>query len=94
MEFLQGGSLSDKLAGGALPEAVAVAYIRQVASALECVHQNKMMHLDVKPANILIDNAGNAVLIDFGLSKRYDDLGRQTSTTPVGISAGYAPMEQ
>ena len=94
MEFLQGGSLSDKLAGGALPEAVAVAYIRQVASALECVHQNKMMHLDVKPANILIDNEGNAVLIDFGLSKRYDDLGRQTSTTPVGISAGYAPMEQ
>ena len=94
MEYLQGGSLSDKLAGGALPEAVAVAYIRQVASALECVHQNKMMHLDVKPANILIDNEGNAVLIDFGLSKRYDDLGRQTSTTPVGISAGYAPMEQ
>ena len=94
MEFLQGGSLSDKLAGGALPEAVAVGYIRQVASALECVHQNKMMHLDVKPANILIDDEGNAVLIDFGLSKRYDDLGRQTSTTPVGISAGYAPMEQ
>lgn len=34
------------------------------------------------------------MLIDFGLSKRYDESGQQTSTTPVGISTGYAPMEQ
>ena len=54
-----------------------------------------MNHLDVKPANILLNDCNEAVLIDFGLSKQYDALtGGQTSTTPVGISEGYAPMEQ
>ena len=53
------------------------------------------MHLDIKPANIMIRKRDNrAILIDFGLSKQYDTAGNQTSSTPVGISAGYAPMEQ
>src|SRR5699024_5264462 len=46
------------------------------------------------PGNILRREEGEVVLIDFGLSKRYDESGQQTSTTPVGISTGYAPMEQ
>ena len=94
MEYATGGSLADKTKNGALPEAEAVRYIRQVASALEYVHSKSMMHLDVKPANILLDEDGNAILIDFGLAKQYDTEGQQTSTTPVGISHGYAPMEQ
>lgn len=94
MEYLGGGSLSDKLKRGALPESVALRYTRQVAESLSYIHDRSMMHLDVKPANILISNDGRAVLIDFGLSKKYDEIGRQTSTTPVGISQGYAPMEQ
>ena len=94
MEYQPGGSLQSLLSGGALSEQLAERYIRQIASALDCVHQNQMMHLDVKPANILINEYGEAVLIDFGLAKRYDNLGRQTSTTPTGLSAGYAPMEQ
>lgn len=94
MEHVDGGSLADKVAHTALPEAVAVRYIRQVAQALALVHSKHMMHLDVKPANILIDEDDNAVLIDFGLSKQYDEEGHQTSTTPVGLSHGYAPMEQ
>ena len=54
-----------------------------------------MTHLDVKPANIMIRKSDNApVLIDFGLSKQYTSEGEQTSTTPVGISHGYAPIEQ
>ncbi|MFI3268021.1 MAG: protein kinase, partial [Rikenellaceae bacterium] len=51
-------------------------------------------HLDVKPANVLIRNNTEMVLIDFGISKRYDSAGGQTSTVPVGITPGYAPMEQ
>ena len=94
MEYVEGGSLADKVSEGALPEDVAVRYIRQVASALALVHSKHMMHLDIKPANILVDEDDNAVLIDFGLSKRYDNEGHQTSTTPVGLSHGYAPMEQ
>ena len=94
MKHLGGSSLADKVKQGALSEADAVRYIRQVASALEFVHSKRMMHLDVKPANILLDDTDSAVLIDFGLAKQYDDAGTQTSTTPVGISHGYAPMEQ
>ena len=94
MEYLEGGSLADKVKSGALRESDALRYIRQVASALDFIHGKQMMHLDVKPANILLDGEGNAVLIDFGLAKQYDSEGEQTSTTPVGISHGYAPMEQ
>lgn len=97
MDFCEGGSLSEllKLHPNGIGEPLALMYIRQVASALEHVHAMKMNHLDIKPANILLDAQGNAVLIDFGLAKQYDvTTGNQTSTTPVGISHGYAPIEQ
>ena len=94
MEYVGGGSLADKVKSGALPEAVALRYIRQVAGALDFVHGKRMMHLDVKPANILLNENNEAILIDFGLAKQYDSAGSQTSTTPVGISHGYAPLEQ
>ena len=94
MEYHPGGSLAEKVKAGPLAEADAVKYIRQVASALEYIHSMQIMHLDVKPANILLDSAGDAVLIDFGLAKQYGTDGHQTSTTPVGLSHGYAPMEQ
>ena len=96
MEYIEGESLAELVKQrGALPEDMAVGYIKQVASALEFVHQHSINHLDVKPANIMVRKEDNqAVLIDFGLSKQYDASGEQTSTTPVGISHGYAPMEQ
>ena len=94
MEHVGGVSLACKVFHGALPEDDAVRYTRQVADALAFVHSKRMMHLDVKPANILLDDNDNAVLIDFGLAKQYDTEGRQTSSTPVGISHGYAPLEQ
>ena len=96
MEYIEGESLSDIVnKHGALPEAKAIDYIRQVADALDFVHKRSINHLDVKPANIMVRHSDNkAILIDFGLSKQYDEQGGQTSTTPVGISHGYAPMEQ
>ncbi|MBR7169150.1 MAG: protein kinase, partial [Alistipes sp.] len=94
MEYHDGGSLADRVKQGPLPEAAAVDFVHQVAEALGYLHSRKMNHLDVKPGNILLDEEQRAVLIDFGLSKRYDEAGHQTSTTPVGISHGYAPMEQ
>ena len=94
MEYVGGGSLSDKVKDGALPEEVALRYIRQVAAALDFVHSKNMMHLDIKPSNILLGDNDETVLIDFGLAKQYDAAGSQTSTTPVGISHGYAPLEQ
>ena len=95
MEYWDNGSLTDHVKKqGKLSEAEALKYIRQVADALGYIHERKMNHLDVKPSNILLDEKKNAVLIDFGLSKQYDEQGGQTSSTPVGISHGYAPMEQ
>ena len=92
MEYHRGGSLSSLSLPLSYEEASG--YIRQVASALSYLHDHNTMHLDVKPSNVLIDSDGNAVLIDFGVSKRYDQAGHQTSSTPVGISHGYAPGEQ
>lgn len=98
MKYCDGGSLAQLLKTqypSGMPEALALKYIREVASALDYIHQRKMNHLDVKPGNIMLNESEHAVLIDFGLSKQYDaETGQQTSTTPVGISEGYAPMEQ
>ena len=96
MDFIEGGSLVEKVQReGSLPENMAKRYILQIADALNYIHQRYMNHLDVKPGNIMLSRNDNAILIDFGLSKQYDSqTGHQTSTTPVGISHGYAPMEQ
>ena len=96
MEYIDGESLSALVKSrGVLPESEAIGYIKQVAAALGSIHEQRIMHLDIKPANVMLRKEdGRVVLIDFGLSKQYDAEGNQTSSTPVGISAGYAPMEQ
>lgn len=96
MEYIEGESLYAKVKReGALAEDRAVKYIRDVASALRYIHKRNIMHLDVKPANIMLSKENDsAILIDFGLSKHYDTTGKQTCTTPMGISHGYAPIEQ
>lgn len=95
MEIISGGSLAEKVRReGPLPDEEVRRYIGQIASALDYVHSGNTIHMDVKPANILLDADGNAILIDFGVSKHYDNAGEQTSSTPVGISKGYAPLEQ
>lgn len=96
MEYISGGSLADLLKKEPekrFCEVDALHYLRQVAGALNYIHMLGINHLDIKPDNILDDN-GRAVLIDFGVAKRYDNDGHQTSTTPVGLSHGYAPLEQ
>ena len=96
MEYIDGESLNAKVKReGALAEDMAVKHIRDVASALDYIHKRNIMHLDVKPANVMLRKEDDsAILIDFGLSKQYDAAGDQTSSTPVGISHGYAPIEQ
>lgn len=96
MEYVDGLSLNDILKKrGSLSESEMLGYIRQVASALKYVHQQNRLHLDVKPGNILVDNTGKAVLIDFGASKHYDEGTGENTTTMQGLNTpGYAPYEQ
>lgn len=98
MEYIEGTSLNEMVKNtGKLSEDKAYQYIQKVANALKCVHKNHINHLDVKPSNIMLRERDNEiVLIDFGTSKQYDVETNMasTTTTPVGISAGYAPIEQ
>ena len=95
MKYLGGGSLAVRLKGGAVPEKAALKVVGDIADALRSVHNNGLLHLDVKPANILFDERGRSVLIDFGVSK-YVDSQQDSSTTSslIGYSRGFAPLEQ
>ena len=96
MEYVEGESLAEMVSRkGALPEPVALRYISKVADALDYIHQSKVNHLDLKPANIMIRRADDEpVIIDFGVSKQYDGKKNQTTSTPPGVSNGYSPLEQ
>ncbi len=97
MEYIIGNSLSERISDkGHLPENEALFIIESVGKALSYLHQKHINHLDVKPSNIMLDSHENrVVLIDFGVSKQYDpESGDGTTTTPVGISHGYSPIEQ
>ena len=96
MEFCEGGSLDELIAAqGGLSEAVALDYARQIGSALDYMHSEKVLHLDLKPGNVMLRKNGSVALIDFGLSKQYDEEGApESSTTIGGGTPGYAPIEQ
>ena len=95
MEYIPGGNLNDYVKNsGPMSEQQALSAIAQVANALEYIHDRKILHLDVKPANIMLRDNNEVVLIDFGISKRYDEKGTQTSSAILGRSRGYAPIEQ
>ena len=95
MEYLEGGDLKSRVHAQGLPEDEALQIIRQIGEALNYIHRRNILHLDIKPSNILFREDETAVLIDFGISKHYDEKdGSETSSTPIGISEGYAPLEQ
>ena len=95
MDYIDGQSLKQMVeTRGPLPLDEALGYIRQAAGALGYLHGRNMNHLDVKPANMMVDHSGKLTLIDFGLSKHYGDDGRETTMTPMCISRGYSPKEQ
>ena len=96
MEYCGGGSLDTRIAEcGGLPQGEALRYFGQIASALSYMHSRRMLHLDLKPGNVMLRTGGEAVLIDFGLSKQFTDDGEpESSTTIGGGTPGYASLEQ
>jgi WD40 repeat protein/tRNA A-37 threonylcarbamoyl transferase component Bud32 len=77
-DFVQGLSLADVLTGRRPPPREAAALVAQVADTLHYAHTQGVIHRDVKPSNILLDDAGRPHLMDFGLAKR--DAGEVTMT--------------
>lgn len=96
MEYIEGGSLDDYIKSkGRLTEEEALQCTLVIADALSYMHKNMMIHLDLKPKNIMRNSKGHLYLIDFGLSKQYDENGEPESSTSIGLGTpGYAPLEQ
>ena len=100
MQYLDGGEISEHIErDGVMTEAQALAAIRPIAEAVEIIHREHLLHLDIKPDNIVLmtaaDRSQYPVLIDFGIAKHFTSSGKPTSThSAKGASDGYAPIEQ
>lgn len=96
MEFIGGGSLREKLHGapGGLPLPQALTWARQIADGLRAAHSAGVVHRDVKPDNVLIDEAGTARVSDFGLAFSGGEARtRYTGTGAAAGTPGYMPPE-
>lgn len=96
MEYLSGGNLDQHiLSHGKLSCREALDIAIQSGEALKCMHAQHMLHLDLKPLNVMRGEDGHIVLIDFGLSKCFGADGQPESSTRIGQgTTGYAPIEQ
>ncbi len=68
MEYLEGGSVFDRLRQGRVPPALALEWLDQAGQALDRAHADGIVHRDVKPANLLLDRDGSIVVSDFGIA--------------------------
>lgn len=93
MEYVDGLTLSDllKTVGDGMTLDMVTAVFDGVAHALEYAHENQVLHLDIKPDNVLIDHQGQVKVTDFGLSRLSD---AQGFSAAVGGTIGYMPPEQ
>lgn len=96
MAYIDGESLDAYISrNGAMTEKEALVCFEQIADALHYMHCQHMLHLDLKPRNIMRDSENKTFVIDFGLSKQYDDNDEPESSTTLGQGTqGYAPLEQ
>jgi hypothetical protein len=92
MEFIDGESLADRYFGGPLSVKTSVDIFKQICSALEHIHSFGLMHRDIKPQNIIIENPSNtstssttrAVLVDFGIACEIEHDGRDPALSQTG----------
>jgi HEAT repeat protein/tRNA A-37 threonylcarbamoyl transferase component Bud32 len=96
MRLVGGGSLKDLLKRGRLPFARSVAILRSVADALDYAHthRKRIVHRDVKPPNVLLDEAGRVYLADFGIAKMLEAQGGLTATGMITGTPQYMAPEQ
>jgi serine/threonine protein kinase/Tol biopolymer transport system component len=73
MEYIEGPTLAERIAAGAIALQEALPIARQIAEALEAAHDKGIVHRDLKPANIKLTTDGKAKVLDFGLAKAFDN---------------------
>lgn len=96
MDLIEGQALSNimKKEGKPFPEQKVIEIIAQMLDALKAIHEENLLHMDVKPANILVNKQGKYVLIDFGASKQSENVDGMTTSTAMAYTPGFAPTEQ
>ena len=97
MDYVDGENLSERLkrTDRAMSESEVRLILPQILDALKAVHDAGIYHLDLKPANIMLEKGGKIKLIDFGASKQLDSQkGGATTGTAITYTNGYAPREQ
>src|SRR5262249_897330 len=94
MEYMEGGSLAQKLQGTPQPARIAASLGTTLASAVQTAHGNGIVHRDVKPGNVLLAVDGTPKVTDFGLARRATDSPVLTlSGTPLGTPAYMSPEQ-
>ena len=96
MELVEGPTLADRIADGAIPVDEALLMAKQIAEALEAAHEQGIIHRDLKPANVKVRPDGTVKVLDFGLAKAMEPVGvmspgasqMPTITTPAMTQAG------
>lgn len=94
MELVNTGSLKDRLAKGPLPIVEAMELVRQLALAVQHAHDNRVLHRDLKPGNVLLAADGSPKVSDFGLAKLLDNTDDLTMSGAVMGTPMYMAPEQ
>src|SRR5687768_10227279 len=94
MRYVNGGTLHDLVERGPLPPQTALRYLTEIGEALDYAHERRVVHRDIKPRNVLLDQQGNPFIADFGLAKLVDTGGLTNSGLEMIGTPHYMSPEQ